>query len=441
MGTAKRADIDIEPETSAWLQAHRALSQLAKERANADAEEGRWLLAALRSAAHLHLGFASFSEYIERSFGYKPRTTQEKLRVAEALEELPVLTQALQQGTVHWSAARELTRVAVPENERQWLAVANGKSVRQLEELVAGKLPGDDPASPPRPSERRHILRFEVAPETFALFREALSALRRSTDDALDDDAALLALARLALGGPRDEGRASYQIAITFCPACRQGHQPSNGELVPIGPEILEMAHCDAQHLGHVSPQPANDSTPEPTPHPTNDAHVDARRSRAPNADPALARAQQTTPPALRRAILARDHRRCRVPGCRNSAFVDVHHLHLRSEGGPHRSENLITLCGAHHRAAHRGQLVVDGTAADVRFRHCDGSSYGRVVDPQAIGARAKAFRALRGLGFREGDVNAALVQLEREGGLAAATAEQWLRAALERLSPPRSRR
>src|SRR6186713_3161881 len=80
MGTAKRAEVEIEPEMSAWLRAHRALSRLAKERANADAEEGRWLLAALRFAAHLHLGFASFSEYIERSFGYKPRTTQEKLR-------------------------------------------------------------------------------------------------------------------------------------------------------------------------------------------------------------------------------------------------------------------------------------------------------------------------------------------------------------------------
>src|SRR6186713_2927480 len=122
---------------------------------------------------------------------------------------------------------------------------------------------------------------------------------------------------------------------------------------------------------------------------------------------------KQPTPPALRRAILARDHRCCRVPGCRNAAFVDLHHLHLRSEGGPNHPQNLITLCGAHHRAAHRGQLVVDGTATEVRFRHGDGSSYGRVVDPQAIEARAKAFRALRGLGFREGDVNAALTQLE----------------------------
>ena len=146
------------------------------------------------------------------------------------------------------------------------------------------------------------------------------------------------------------------------------------------------------------------------------------------------------TPPALRRTILARDHHRCRVPGCRNSAFVDLHHLHLRSEGGPNHPENLITLCGAHHRAAHRGQLLVDGTATAPRFRHADGSSYGRVVDPRALEVRAKTFRALRGLGFREGEVNAVLAQLEREAELAAATTQQWLRAALARLTPRRSR-
>ena len=89
---------DVAGDESAWLQAHAALSRLVRERAAADAEEGRWLLAALRSAAHVHLGYGSFGEYIERLFGYKPRSTQEKLRVAEALEELPAIRHALETG-------------------------------------------------------------------------------------------------------------------------------------------------------------------------------------------------------------------------------------------------------------------------------------------------------------------------------------------------------
>ena len=123
----------VEDEGISWHAAHAALSRLARERAAADAEEGRWLLAAQRSAVHVHLGFGCFSEYIERLFGYKPRSTQEKLRVAEALEELPALAQALSSGELSWSAARELTRVAVRETEHEWLQLARGKTLRQLE--------------------------------------------------------------------------------------------------------------------------------------------------------------------------------------------------------------------------------------------------------------------------------------------------------------------
>ena len=49
-----------------------------------------------------------------------------------------------------------------------WLEVARGKTVHQLEALVAGKSPGDKPSSASQPDARRHALRFDVAPETLA---------------------------------------------------------------------------------------------------------------------------------------------------------------------------------------------------------------------------------------------------------------------------------
>ena len=76
-------------EDVSWQKAHEALVRLAAEQAGLDFEKGRWLLLAHRSGTHLHLGYASFNEYTERLFGYGPRLSQEKLRVAEALEELP----------------------------------------------------------------------------------------------------------------------------------------------------------------------------------------------------------------------------------------------------------------------------------------------------------------------------------------------------------------
>jgi len=254
-----------------WQVAHAALSRLARERAAADAEEGRWLLAAQRSAAHVHLGFGAFSEYIKRLFGYKPRSLQEKLRVAEAL----------------------------------------------------------------------------------------------------DDDSALLELARCALGGPRDEGRASYQVVLGVCPECSSARQHAAGGLVPVGPELIRMAHCDARHLGFLaepSPPPANDLQPHETSaeqqgdgasedeaarvgagatesqapcvsqaasitsgaaaeqgtpgctSPTNDHPSPSNLRVRPRATPTVRvrpRATQTIPPALRRTVLLRDQHHCQVPVAR----------------------------------------------------------------------------------------------------------------------------
>jgi hypothetical protein len=128
------------------------------------------------------------------------------------------------------------------------------------------------------------------------------------------------------------------------------------------------------------------------------------------------------------------------VPGCRNSRFLDVHHLQLRSEGGPNESENLLTLCAVHHRASHRGELLIERSSAGVRFRHADGRAYGESVEPRVIEVYSKTFGALRSLGFREPEVRAALAKLRGERDLREATTEQWLRAALAYLTRPRAR-
>src|SRR5690349_7806179 len=146
-------------ECAEWMLAHEALSRLAKARAQAEFEEGRWLLCALHAATHVRLGFGSFAEYIERLFGYSSRTTQERLRVAEALEELPKTSAALAAGAVTWPTVRELTRVAIAETEEEWLEAAKGKTVRQVEALVNGRSPGNTPDSPSNPQKRRHVLR------------------------------------------------------------------------------------------------------------------------------------------------------------------------------------------------------------------------------------------------------------------------------------------
>jgi hypothetical protein len=357
----------------AWIAAHEALSRLAKNRAALAWEEGRCLIAAQRAGVHRHLGFGSFVEYADSSFGYEPRSVQEKLRVAEALERLPELSQALKDGVFSWSAVRELTRVAVPQTEREWLKEARGLRMRDIERRVRCRKPGDRPTDPADPTRQRHSLSFDVSAETFALFREAVAKLRRDTPGPLDEETALMLMARQVLEGPSDAGRSSYQIALHICERCRRGFQEARGELVEVDPEIVDMACCDAQHIGRVDsvvePGPAhvgadsaqperkaqeNRSNLEPALEPSASIRKQPGiRPRGAKGSSARKRATQQIPPAVRREVRRRDGGCCVVPGCRNGTYLDQHHLQPRAEGGDHDPDKIISLCGL-CRARHK---------------------------------------------------------------------------------------
>jgi hypothetical protein len=145
---------------SDWKQVHEKLVSLARARAGLEWEEGQYLLRAFDSNLHVRFGFGSFVEYIERLFGHSPRLTMEKVRVARALSELGETSEALRSGEISWSAARELTRVAVPETEKDWLAATEQKTVREVERMVSGRKPGDRPEDHPDSRLERHVLRF-----------------------------------------------------------------------------------------------------------------------------------------------------------------------------------------------------------------------------------------------------------------------------------------
>jgi hypothetical protein len=108
-----------------------------------------------------------------------------------------------------------------------------------------------------------------------------------------------------------------------------------------------------------------------------------------------------------------------------------------RAEGGRNEAPNLATLCSAHHRAVHRGELLIEREhEGSFVFRHTDGAAYGNPTAPHRIDAHAKVFSALRQLGFREGAIKAVLSELRADAGLGGATVERLLREALCRIKP-----
>lgn len=124
-----------------------------------------------------------------------------------------------------------------------------------------------------------------------------------------------------------------YKIVIEACPGC--------------GDACGRHDHIDATHVGQA----------------LCDAEVQEGRQ-----GPSLGHVSRRIPPAVRRAVVQRDRGRCLVPGCHNRLWLDLHHLRPRTLGGPHSLENLVCLCGSHHRAIHDGVMGAEPMPGGARF-------------------------------------------------------------------------
>jgi hypothetical protein len=306
----------------------------------------------------------------------------------------------LASGELHFSAIRELTRVATRATEQAWLDEARGKNLRQIEQAVAGRKRGDRPSDPADPELVAQTIRFDVRPATLALLRQAQQVLEEERGVRLDDDALISALCNAALDrSTADEsGRAKHQIMITRCDACSAGWQEGAGSKQPLDAADLARAECDAQRIG---------SDREP------------------------ARATQDVPPKIVRFVRRRDGGKCCVPGCRSSRYLELHHVVPREAGGSHAPDNLTLLCDGHHRAHHEGKLSIAGKAPKLEFRWAERAHVSTPASPHARDAEL----ALTTLGFRAREAREAVAAGSCLLG-PDASFDAILREALRRLSP-----
>jgi hypothetical protein len=274
----------------------------------------------------------SIREYLERRMGHTPGVASERVRVAEALEAMPALEEALVSGELSYSAVREITRIATRRTERAWLAACRGKTVKEITELLAEREPGDRPESPRKPDLRLKDKTIKLPPHVEAILRQCRAKLESEMGERVADHEVIEAMGLAFLRGDAAASKsAPAQIAISVCPSCRVARQNGAGVEFAISPAAFERAACDAQWLGNV--------------------------------DGERARAVQDVTPATRTFVFARDKHRCRVPGCRSARNLEVHHIVHREDGGSHEPGNLVALCGGHHALYHEGKLIIRGTA------------------------------------------------------------------------------
>ncbi|MDQ7825219.1 MAG: HNH endonuclease signature motif containing protein [Candidatus Eremiobacteraeota bacterium] len=101
------------------------------------------LLTNLKMKGVDRLGYRSLGAFAVEHLSFSGRTASELMHNFELLKALPLTREAYLQGRIARSALRHLLRVITPENEAEWLSVAQKLSVSGLEREVKRALAGE----------------------------------------------------------------------------------------------------------------------------------------------------------------------------------------------------------------------------------------------------------------------------------------------------------
>jgi hypothetical protein len=397
---------------------------------------GTWAAQGLRSCAH----------WLNWRCGTSLGAAREQVRVGRALAERPVLCRAFSNGELSYSKVRAITRVATAELEGSLVELARYATASQLERIV-GEYRRADPEEG-RAALKRHggrylrtftddegmvVVHARLSPEDGAVVLEAIEAARRMLAEdrreghdvsaetrgaphLVDDGAPGTPDVSAETRGAYAPGAADRDVSAETRGAPEQpGGAPGEeveadraDALVAACESALSHAMAPASGGGRVLAAPGAEGCSSVAGVGVISAHTAQRLA----CDAAVARLRygvggtvepegrtREIPPALRRAVLARD-RGCRWPGCTQRRFVDVHHVRFVSLGGRTVLSNLVSACRFHHRLVHEGgyRLTMDPSAR-VRVFSQTGAEIPQVPPPTvAQGPDVAAQHAREGL-------------------------------------------
>jgi hypothetical protein len=306
----------------------------------------------------------SCAHWLNWQCGIDLGAAREKVRVAHALEQLPLIGAAMARGELSYSKVRALTRVATPATEHDLLSIASHGTASHVEQLVR---------------------QYRRAQEVEAIDREERQQARRSVSYYFDDDdgslvlkarlpaeTGMLLLKALEAAMPdlplprevceprRDVGRSrdtdvSAETSGTFqrsrapviSPSAQradalaliaEGFMKHGAEALSGGDRFQIVVHVDHETLKERT---AGRSEFEHGPGVSAEtcrrmacdcSYVKITENEA--GEPLdVGRKTRSIPPALRRALNSRD-KGCIFPGCTHKKYVDGHHVHHWAEGG-----------------------------------------------------------------------------------------------------------
>ncbi len=81
-------------------------------------------------------GFSSCAHWLTWRIGLAPNAARERVRVARALGELPLMSEAMKRGELSYSKVRALTRVARPDTEERLVELGKAGTAAHAERVV-----------------------------------------------------------------------------------------------------------------------------------------------------------------------------------------------------------------------------------------------------------------------------------------------------------------
>jgi hypothetical protein len=290
--------------------------------------------------------------------GISARTAGERIRIARALRDLPLLHAAHAAGRISVDQLRWLTRFVTPETEAEWTERGSWMPPWALREESLRQ----DRARRLEAAESRHAARtasmgWDEDGETFDLNASFAKEQGAAVEAAIKEAAENVALDDQALD-PAGARLADAVAALVN----------SSG---PTSKRPTLVVHADAEILAAVNDgQRHLSETTSGVQLPTEAVRrlaCDARVRVALKRDGGtvgLVSMGRTVTEQQMELLLLRD-RGCGFPGCGSRWFLHAHHIRHWADGGKTTLENLTLLCGSHHRRVHEGGWTIRGRPPD----------------------------------------------------------------------------
>lgn len=297
-------------------------------------------------------GAHSMEHWLQMRAATSHRTAKDWVEAAHALDSLPKIGDALEEGELSWDQVRPLSSFATPEEDAHLAREAPGWSPAALQDEARRRkgVSRQDAAT-------AHANRFVKHRWDRDSGMLRLWGLLPADQGAVVEKTIDLVARQARESGATDSLAALRADAVTeLCSSWIGEKKDSDRACVVVHVEAKELSAVDG--LGELENGIALSA--ETVRRLACNGHVQMVAWSEDGKPIGIGRKSRTVPAWLERLVEQRD-KGCRFPECGRTTWTDVHHIVPWSCGGRTDLNNLCQLCGYHHTMVHEHGMRIEG--------------------------------------------------------------------------------